>query len=77
MNKPSLKTKVEKALEEVRPLIESHGGGFRVLSAEGGRVKIKIEGACVGCPMAQATFGAEMEEMIKGKVKGIKEIKFV
>jgi Fe-S cluster biogenesis protein NfuA len=75
--KADLKTKVEKALEEVKPYIESHGGGFSLISVKGGRVKIKIEGACLGCPMAQATFGAGMEEMIKKAVPEIKKVEFL
>lgn len=72
----SLKTKVEKVLEHVRPEIESHGGGFNLVSAEDGKVVIKIKGACLGCPMAQATFGPGMEEMIKEKVPEVKNVEF-
>lgn len=63
-------------LAEVRPSIESHGGGLKLVSAKDGKVVIKISGACVGCPMAQATFGAGMEELIKEKVPEAKEIEF-
>ena len=77
MAKTNLKTKVEKALEEVKPYIESHGGGFDLVSVQDGIAKIKIKGACLGCPMAQATFGAGMEKMIKKAVPEIKEVKFI
>lgn len=75
--KPKLKSKVEKALEKVKPSIEAHGGGFEVVSAVKGKVKIRIMGACLGCPMARLTFGAEMEEMIKEKVAGVKKVEFI
>ena len=77
MTDKDLKTKVAKALEEVKPYIESHGGGFDLVSVKDGQVKIKIKGACLGCPMAQATFGAGMEEMIKKKVPAVKEVEFI
>jgi len=71
-----VKEKVLKALEEVRPYISSHGGGVELVSVKGGRAIIKISGACVSCPMASATFGAGMEELIKRKVPEVKEIEF-
>ena len=74
--KEGLKEKVLKVLEEVRPYIESHGGGVKLVSAQDEKVVIKISGACVGCPMAQATFGAGMEELIKEKVPEVKEVEF-
>lgn len=76
MSKKDLKEKVGKALDEVRPYISSHGGGIRLISAKGGKVVIKISGACVSCPMVSATFGAGMEKLIKEKVPEVKEIKF-
>lgn len=76
MSNKDLKEKVAKVLEEVKPYIESHGGGIKLVSAKDGKVVIKISGACVGCPMAQATFGTGMEEMIKEKVPEVKEIEF-
>ncbi|MFC1727048.1 NifU family protein [Patescibacteria group bacterium] len=77
MSKQSLKQQVEQALKEVKPYIESHGGGFDLVSVKNGKVKIQIKGACLGCPMAQATFGAGMEEMIKEKVPEVKEVEFI
>lgn len=76
MKKTDLKQKVNKALEGVRPYVESHGGGFDLVSAKDGKVVIKIKGTCLGCPMARATFGAGMEEMIKEKVPEVKKVEF-
>jgi Fe-S cluster biogenesis protein NfuA len=75
--KNDLKTQVKKALAEIEPMIASHGGEVKVIEAKDGKVTIKAGGACVGCPMAQATFGAGMEELIKEKVPAVKEVKFV
>jgi Fe-S cluster biogenesis protein NfuA len=77
MAKTNLKSKIEKALEEVKPYIESHGGDFEVVSAKASKVKIRVKGACLGCPMAQATFGAGMEEMIKKAVPAVKSVEFI
>lgn len=75
--KKNLKEKVTKVLREVKPYIQFHGGGIKLVSAKDGKVVIKISGACVGCPMAAATFGAGMEEMIKEKVPEVKKIEFI
>lgn len=76
MVKENLEEKVKAALKEIQPMIESHGGGIEVVSVKDGKVVIKILGACLGCPMAAATFGQGMEEMIKEKVPQIKKIEF-
>lgn len=76
MVKENLEEKVKAALEEIQPMIEAHGGGIKIVSVKNGKVVIKILGACLGCPMAEATFGQGMEEMIKDKVPQIKEIEF-
>lgn len=73
----NLKSKLNKALEEITPYIESHGGGIELVSVKGGKAVIKIKGACLGCPMVQATFGAGMKKMIKKKVKEIKKVEFI
>ena len=77
MPEQTLKQKVERALSQIRPMIEAHGGGFEVVLANGGKVKIRIKGACLGCPMAQATFGSGMEEMIRQKVPEVKKVEFL
>lgn len=76
MSKKDFKEKVAKVLEEVKPYIESHGGGVKLVSAKDGKVVIKISGACVGCPMLGATFGTGMQELIKEKVPEVRKIEF-
>lgn len=68
---------MEKVLKEVKPVIQSHGGDVQLVGVKGDQIKIKIKGACVGCPMAQATFGKGLREMIKEKVPAVKKIEFI
>ena len=77
MTKNSLLKKVESVLKEVEPMIQSHGGGIKILSAEKGKVKIEVQGVCVGCPMAQATFDDGIKNMIQEKIKEVKKVEFV
>ncbi|MEZ0227719.1 MAG: NifU family protein, partial [Planctomycetota bacterium] len=51
----SLAERVEGALEKVRPYLESHGGSVTLLGVEEGRIRLKLEGSCNGCPSSAMT----------------------
>ncbi len=67
--------KVEEVLEGMRGGIEAHGGGVRVESIKKGMIRLKILGACIGCPMAQITFGEGVAAELK-KIKGVRKVEF-
>jgi len=71
-----LKTKVEKAIEELRPYLQADGGDIELVDvdAEKGLVRVRLTGACHGCPMAQTTLQLGVEGFLK---KRIPEIKWV
>jgi Fe-S cluster biogenesis protein NfuA len=52
------------ALDEVRPYLATHGGGVELLDASGGVVRLRLEGACHGCPSSAATLRGAVEEAI-------------
>lgn len=57
---------VEKALDEIRPFLNSDGGDISLVSIEEGKhVKVRLEGACVGCSVNQMTLKAGVETTIK------------
>jgi Fe-S cluster biogenesis protein NfuA len=61
-----LTTNVEKALEEIRPFLNSDGGDISLISIEDGKhVKVRLEGACVGCSVNQMTLKICVETTIK------------
>ena len=61
-----LTTNVEKALEEIRPFLNSDGGDISLISIEDGKhVKVRLEGACVGCSVNQMTLKIGGETTIK------------
>lgn len=79
---PKVKTndilsKVESVLDDVRPGIEMDGGGLDLISVKDGVVKIRIKGACIGCPMARFTFDEGVARLVREKVKGVKKVEFV
>lgn len=74
----TLKEKVEKALETVRPHLQADGGNVELIDvSEDGIVKVKLTGACGGCPMAAMTLQYGVTNAIKKAVPEIKEVKAV
>ena len=71
----TLKEKVEDALKEVRPMLQSDGGDVELISVtDDGKVTLKLTGACSGCPMSSMTLKMGVERIIKKKVPQIKEV---
>lgn len=62
MTSEEIKINVEKALEEIRPFLQSDGGDISLLSIENDNlVKVRLEGACVGCSVNQMTLKSGVE----------------
>jgi Fe-S cluster biogenesis protein NfuA/nitrite reductase/ring-hydroxylating ferredoxin subunit len=59
-----LRTRVESALESVRPYMRSHSGGVELLSVEGDAVRLRLEGSCHGCPSSAMTMRLAVEKAI-------------
>lgn len=66
-----MKEEVEKALEEVRPYLQAHGGDAELIDVEDGVVKLRLKGSCAGCPMSQMTIKWGVEEFLKKKIPSI------
>jgi Fe-S cluster biogenesis protein NfuA/nitrite reductase/ring-hydroxylating ferredoxin subunit len=60
----NLRTRVEAALESVRPYMRSHGGGVELLDVSGAVVRIRLEGHCQGCPSSMVTLKLAVEKAI-------------
>jgi len=70
-----MKEKVQKAIEIIRPNLQADGGDVELVDVSpDGIVKVKLTGACHGCPMAQMTLKAGIEKVIKAQVPEIKEV---
>jgi Fe-S cluster biogenesis protein NfuA len=69
--------KVQKALAEIRPQIQADGGDIELVAVEGDTVKVRLRGACVGCPMSALTLKQGVERMIKAKVPEIQAVEAV
>jgi Fe-S cluster biogenesis protein NfuA len=64
----SLQTKVEKALDEIRPNIQADGGDVQLVAVENGVVKVRLQGHCIGCPMSALTLKQGIEAHLKLRV---------
>ena len=66
MNQEELTQNIEKALEEIRPFLNTDGGDISLVSIEDLKhVKVRFEGACTGCSVNQMTLKAGVETTIK------------
>ncbi len=66
MTAENLRVNVEKALEEIRPFLNSDGGDISLISIEDGKhVTVRLEGACISCSVNQMTLKAGVETTIK------------
>ncbi|KAB1068378.1 NifU family protein [Tamlana haliotis] len=75
MTSEELKINVEKALEEIRPFLQSDGGDISLLSIEDDSVvKVRLEGACVGCSVNQMTLKSGVEMTIKKYAPQIEQV---
>jgi Fe-S cluster biogenesis protein NfuA len=63
-----MKEKVEKVLNEIRPMLMRDGGNVELVSIDGGVVKVRLQGACAGCPMSQMTLRNGIEKALKDKI---------
>ena len=60
-----VETRVVKALEEVRPYLQSHGGNVELLGVEGGVARLRMQGSCEGCPSSAMTLKLAIEEAVQ------------
>ncbi|WNH08324.1 NifU family protein [Thalassobellus suaedae] len=76
MTAEEVRLNVEKALDEIRPFLQSDGGDISLLSIEENDtlVKVQLQGACVGCSVNQMTLKSGVEMTIKKYVPQIEQV---
>ena len=75
MSTAELRLNVEKALDEIRPFLQSDGGDISLLAIENGNlVKVQLQGACVGCSVNQMTLKSGVEMTIKKYAPQIEQV---
>ena len=70
-----LKERVKEVLEKIRPALQADGGDVELIDVqEDGIVKVRLKGACAGCPMSQMTLKQGIESTLKQEVPGVKQV---
>jgi Fe-S cluster biogenesis protein NfuA len=73
-----LKEKVQEALDRVRPSLQADGGDVVLVDVDdGGVVKVRLTGACKGCPMSQMTLKMGIEKILKQNVPEVSRVESV
>lgn len=73
-----IKERVLKALDSVRPGLQADGGDVELVRIEeGGKVIVKLVGACGGCPMSQITLYQGIERILKMQVPEVSSVEAV
>ena len=78
MKDPSILSKIESALEQVRPFLKADGGDISLVEVtDDNVVRVKLLGACKGCSISHITMKAGIEETIKNAVPSIQKVEAV
>lgn len=78
MSVNELKHRVQIALDEIRPFLQSDGGDISLIEIVDNRlVKVRLEGNCVGCTVNQMTLKSGVEMTIKKHAPEIQEVQNV
>lgn len=69
-----MKEKIEKIIKEIRPTLQADGGDIELVDIKDNVVKVRLKGACAGCPFSQMTMKNFIEETIKKNIPSIKAV---
>jgi len=69
-----MQDKVAEVLNKIRPQLMMDGGDVELVEVNDGTVKVKLTGACAGCPMSTMTLKMGIEKILKQEVPEVKEV---
>ena len=70
-----MKEKVETIIDKIKPNLQADGGDIELVDVEeDGTVKVKLLGACAGCPMSQLTLQMGVERILKKEIPEVKKV---
>jgi len=72
-----MKEAVQKVIEQIRPMLQRDGGDVELVDVEDGLVKVRLQGACKGCPMSQMTLKNGIEKFVKQQLPEIDRVESV
>jgi len=72
-----MRPEIEKTLNKIRPALQADGGDVELVDVVGGVVKVRLTGACGGCPMATITLKNGIEALLKEEVPSVERVESV
>ncbi|MBL7140546.1 MAG: NifU family protein [Planctomycetes bacterium] len=69
-----MREKVEAVINEIRPMLQADGGDIELVDVVDGVVKVRLRGACAGCPGAQMTLKMAVERRLKALVPEVERV---
>lgn len=69
--------KVQTAIDKIRPALQRDGGDVELVGVEDGIVKVRLQGACKGCPMSQMTLRDGIEKFLKKEIPEVVRVEGV
>jgi Fe-S cluster biogenesis protein NfuA len=69
-----MKEQVEEVLKEIRPALRADGGDVELVDVDEGVVKVRLTGACGGCPMSQMTLKMGIERRLRERLPEVKSV---
>jgi len=68
---------IEQVIDKIRPSLQADGGDVELVAVEDGVVKLRLKGACAGCPMSQMTLKNGIERLLKQEIPEVKSVESV
>jgi Fe-S cluster biogenesis protein NfuA len=72
-----MKEQIAAAINKIRPMLQRDGGDVELVDFEEGIVKVRLQGACAGCPMSQMTIKNGIERLLKEEIPEVKSVESV
>ncbi len=72
-----MEERVQEVLDKIRPALQADGGDVEFVAFEAGVVKVKLVGACAGCPMSQLTLANGVERVLKQEIPEVERVEAV
>lgn len=69
--------KVQEVINKIRPMLQADGGDVELVDMEDGVVKVRLTGACSGCPMSQMTLKNGIEKLLKEEIAEVVSVESV
>lgn len=72
-----MQEKIKETIDKIRPMLQADGGDVEFVSFEDGVVKVRLKGACAGCPMSQMTIKNGIEQLLKKDIPEVESVERV